>query len=194
MQKTWDMGSIPGFGRSPEEGTATHSSILAWRISMGREVWRATVHEVTKRWTWLKQLNTHSHLFNDSVRSHRVMAQTHKTTPPSDDEVNRMRSERVLSIGPSVPVDLGCITFPMCLFANQEALQTPDYWYFMEVSSPKHGHLLTPLFAPVPSLEDGVGIENLKLLITIWSFWWLVPSQSHPGAHPESPYQNKRCF
>ena len=27
-----DVGLIPGLGRSPEEGTATHSSILAWRI------------------------------------------------------------------------------------------------------------------------------------------------------------------
>ena len=27
-----DMGSIPGWGRSPEVGTATYSSILAWRI------------------------------------------------------------------------------------------------------------------------------------------------------------------
>ena len=24
--------SVPGMGRSPEKGTATHSSILAWRI------------------------------------------------------------------------------------------------------------------------------------------------------------------
>lgn len=58
--------------------------------------------------------------------------------------------------------------FPnVCVFTNQEALQTPDYWYLMEVSSQKHDHLLTPLLAPVPSLEDGVGIENFKLLITI---------------------------
>ena len=28
-----DLCSIPGLGRSPGEGTATHSSILAWRIS-----------------------------------------------------------------------------------------------------------------------------------------------------------------
>ena len=27
-----DAGSIPGLGRSPGEGQATHSSILAWRI------------------------------------------------------------------------------------------------------------------------------------------------------------------
>ena len=28
-----------------EEGTATHSSILAWRIPMDREAWQATVQE-----------------------------------------------------------------------------------------------------------------------------------------------------
>ena len=27
-----DLGSIPGSGRSPGEGMATHSSTLAWRI------------------------------------------------------------------------------------------------------------------------------------------------------------------
>ena len=27
-----DPGSIPGSGRSPEKGKATHSSILSWRI------------------------------------------------------------------------------------------------------------------------------------------------------------------
>ena len=27
-----DLGLIPGLGRSPGEGKATHSSILAWRI------------------------------------------------------------------------------------------------------------------------------------------------------------------
>ena len=31
-----------------EEGMATHSSILAWRIPMGGGAWQATVHGVTK--------------------------------------------------------------------------------------------------------------------------------------------------
>ena len=31
-----------------EEGIATHSTILAWRIPMDREAWWATVHGVTK--------------------------------------------------------------------------------------------------------------------------------------------------
>ena len=34
-----------------EEGMATHSSILAWRIPMDRGVWQAIVHEVSKSWT-----------------------------------------------------------------------------------------------------------------------------------------------
>jgi len=32
-----DVGSIPGWGRSLEKGTATHSSILAWRIPWTEE-------------------------------------------------------------------------------------------------------------------------------------------------------------
>ena len=36
-----------------EEGMATHSSILAWRISMERVAWGATVHGVTKSQTQL---------------------------------------------------------------------------------------------------------------------------------------------
>ena len=31
-----------------EEGMATHSSILAWRIPMDRGAWRATAHGVAK--------------------------------------------------------------------------------------------------------------------------------------------------
>ena len=34
-----------------EEGMATHSSILVWRISMDRGAWRAIVHGVVKSQT-----------------------------------------------------------------------------------------------------------------------------------------------
>ena len=37
-----------------EEGMATHSSILAWRIPMDRGAWWATAHRVIKSWTRLK--------------------------------------------------------------------------------------------------------------------------------------------
>ena len=36
-----------------EEGVATHSSILPWRIPMDRGAWRAVVHGVTKSQTQL---------------------------------------------------------------------------------------------------------------------------------------------
>ena len=42
-----------GWGDPLEEGMATHSSILAWRIPMDREAWWATVHGVTKNQTRL---------------------------------------------------------------------------------------------------------------------------------------------
>ena len=42
---------LPSFFCEPlEEGMATNSSILAWRISMDRGAWRATVHGVAKSW------------------------------------------------------------------------------------------------------------------------------------------------
>ena len=45
-----------------EEGMATHSSILAWRIPMDRGAWRATVYGVTKSQT---RLVTYMHMYND---------------------------------------------------------------------------------------------------------------------------------
>ena len=49
MWETW----VLYLGREDplEEGTATHSSILAWRILMDRGAWRAAVHGVAKNQT-----------------------------------------------------------------------------------------------------------------------------------------------
>ena len=42
-----------------EKDMATHSTIFAWRIPwIERGAWRATVHNVAKIWTQLKQLST----------------------------------------------------------------------------------------------------------------------------------------
>ena len=51
MQETW-VRSL-GWEDPLEEGMATYSSILAWRIPMDREAWKATVHGVTKIQTQL---------------------------------------------------------------------------------------------------------------------------------------------
>ena len=44
-----------------EEDMATHSSILACRISGREEPAGLQVHEVPKSWTQLKQLSVHTH-------------------------------------------------------------------------------------------------------------------------------------
>ena len=60
MQKTQETQVLPLGGDNPlEEGLATHSSILAWRISMDIGAWWATVRSITKSRTWLKWLSTH---------------------------------------------------------------------------------------------------------------------------------------
>ena len=50
-----DVDSIPGSGRSPEEGNGNLIQYSCLENSMDRGVWRATVHVVTKIGTWLKQ-------------------------------------------------------------------------------------------------------------------------------------------
>ena len=52
MRETW-VQSL-GWEDPLEEGIATHSSILAWRIPMDRGAWQALVHGVTKSQTQLK--------------------------------------------------------------------------------------------------------------------------------------------
>ena len=46
-----DPSLIPGLERSPGEGHATRSSIIAWRIPMDKGAWWATVHGVPKSQT-----------------------------------------------------------------------------------------------------------------------------------------------
>ena len=51
MREIW-VWSL-GWEEPLEEGMATHSSILAWRIPVNRGAWRATVHGVAKSGTRL---------------------------------------------------------------------------------------------------------------------------------------------
>ena len=48
---TRDMGSIPGLGRSPEEGIATPLQYSCLEDPMDRGSWQATVHRVAKSQT-----------------------------------------------------------------------------------------------------------------------------------------------
>ena len=46
MRETW-VQSL-SWEDPPEEGIATHSSILAWRIPVNRGAWQDAVHEVAE--------------------------------------------------------------------------------------------------------------------------------------------------
>ena len=50
----WGLGFDPWVEKDPlEEGMATPSSILAWRISMGSGAWWVTVHGIAQSQTRL---------------------------------------------------------------------------------------------------------------------------------------------
>ena len=54
---TRDVGSIPGSGRSPGEGSGNLFQYSCLENSMDRGAWQATVHEVAKS---RKQLSVHA--------------------------------------------------------------------------------------------------------------------------------------
>ena len=51
MRETWVRPL--GWEDPLEEGMATHSSIVAWRIPTDREAWQAAGHSIAKSRTWL---------------------------------------------------------------------------------------------------------------------------------------------
>ena len=54
-----DLGSIPGLGRSSEEGNGNPLQCSCLKNPLDRGAWRATVHGDTWSQTQLKQLSTH---------------------------------------------------------------------------------------------------------------------------------------
>ena len=56
MQEAW--GQSLGWEDPVEEGMATHSSILVWRITIDRGAWWATVHGIVESYT-TERLSTH---------------------------------------------------------------------------------------------------------------------------------------
>ena len=53
-----DLGSIPGWEKSPGEGNGNPLQYSCLKNPMDRRAWWATVHRVTKSHTGLKQLRT----------------------------------------------------------------------------------------------------------------------------------------
>ena len=58
-----DAVSIPGLGRSPEDGNDNPLQYSCLGNPMDRETWQAVVQRVTKSWTLLKRLSMHARSF-----------------------------------------------------------------------------------------------------------------------------------
>ena len=65
-----------------EKEMATHSNILAWRITMGRGAWWPTIRRVTKSWSQLKQLSMHAIKKHTTLFSFRLLALCLQQVPP----------------------------------------------------------------------------------------------------------------
>ena len=62
-----DLGLIPGLGKSPEKGHGYPFQYSCLENSMDRGAWQATVHGVTKSWTWLGDFHFHFQKGNNSI-------------------------------------------------------------------------------------------------------------------------------
>ena len=75
-ESAYHMGSIPGSGRSPWKGHGNQLQYSCLENPMDRGDWWATVHEIAKSWTWLKQLSMHTHMYT-CIHTH-IHINTHK--------------------------------------------------------------------------------------------------------------------
>ena len=105
MQETWILSL--GWEDPLEEGMATNSSILAWRIPMDRGACQATVHGVTKSWTKLQRLSTRASTLTRLWLHPRTppifVAQTVKNLPA-------MQETWVPSLDQEDPLEKGMVT------------------------------------------------------------------------------------
>ena len=75
---TRDTGLIPGWGRSPGGGHGNPLQYSCLENPMDRGAWLATVHGVTKSQTRLKQLSTHTSVYQLKGESNRQLKYTYK--------------------------------------------------------------------------------------------------------------------
>ena len=64
-----DLGSIPGSGRSPGVGNGYTFQCSCLETPMDTGAWRALVPRVAKSRTRLKQISTHTHIYENRTTS-----------------------------------------------------------------------------------------------------------------------------
>ena len=69
-----DKGSIPGLGKYPRGGHGNPLQYSCLENPMHREAWRATIHNITKSRTQLRQFSIHTHAKDGVITSKRSLA------------------------------------------------------------------------------------------------------------------------
>ena len=87
-----DRDSVSGSGWFPEEGNGNPLGFSCLENSMARGAWWATVHGVTKSWTWLS--NFHIHDKNSQVR-YRWNAPQHNKTISDKPTTNVLNGKKL---------------------------------------------------------------------------------------------------
>ena len=64
-----DINSTPGSGRFPGGGHVNPLQYSCLENPMDRGAWQATIHSITKSWTWRKQLSTAYHHGRNKAQS-----------------------------------------------------------------------------------------------------------------------------
>ena len=101
MQETWVW--FLGWEDLLEKEMATHSSTLGWRISWKEDPGGATVHGVTKSWTWLSDIRIPRSTWGSTLGKSSEVAVFIFGTPSSSEDVpsclTELSTERCVQLG-----------------------------------------------------------------------------------------------
>ena len=140
----WETGVLSlGWEDPLEESMATHSSILSWRIPMDRGAWWATVHGVTKRWTWLTKHRHHNLYYITSCQSFWVITHLIRLSKVSLWIIPLFNYCRPLSTCRSLALGPQSIT-------KSVAVQVPYIKWHSICISPTH---ILPMFKIIPRFQ-----------------------------------------
>ena len=135
MREIW-VWSL-GWADPMEEGMATHSSILVWRIPMDRGAWQATVHGVAKSRTQLNKIST----AQPRVYLRAGWGDTGKITPWRERNVQTawLKTERTVDLENHQNSDHKYFSYILVHSMMQSVpyysiCQSGDLWGFREVS------------------------------------------------------------
>ena len=159
-----DLGSIPGWERSPGGGHGNQLQYAYLENPIDRGAWGATVHGVAKSWTRLKQC-MHEILCFSSVQFSRSVVSRLFATPcttacqASLSITNSQTLLRLISIESVMPSNHLILCYPLLLlpsifpsirvFSNESALRIrwPKYWSALVGPGQLDCHLFTTLAA-----------------------------------------------